>query len=52
MANGFGASGSGLNGLADNNFFYGQISETTSAGESGTNKNLQPYRVVLYVMKL
>jgi hypothetical protein len=51
-ANGFGASGSGLNGLADNNFFYGQISETTSAGESGTNKNLQPYRVVLYVMKL
>lgn len=52
MANGFGSSGSGSNGLADNNFFYGQISETTSAGESGTNKNLQPYRVVLYVMKL
>lgn len=52
MANGFGAPGSGSNGLADNNFFYGQVSETSSAGESGTNKNLQPYRVVLYVMKL
>lgn len=25
---------------------------TSSAGESGTGKNLQPYRVVLYVMKL
>jgi len=52
MGNGFLGAGTGSNGLADNNFFYGQVSETSSAGESGTNKNLQPYIITLMIMKL
>lgn len=52
VANGFGTPGSGSNGLADNNFFYGQISATSTVGESGTNKNLQPYIITLMIMKL
>lgn len=51
-ANGFGAPGSGSNGLADNIYAYGQISATTTVGESGVNKNMQPYIVTLFIMKL
>lgn len=51
-ANGFGAPGSGSNGLADNTFAYGQIAATSTVGESGTNKNLQPYLITLMIMKL
>lgn len=52
LGNGFGAPGSGVNGLADNTFNYGQISPTSTAGESGIGKNMQPYIVTLYIMKL
>jgi len=52
VGNGFGASGSGSDGLASNNFLYGQLSATSTVGESGTNKNLQPYIITLMIMKL
>ena len=48
----FGAPGSGSNGLADNTYAYGQIAATTTVGESGVGKNLQPYIVTLVIMKL
>lgn len=52
VGNGFGAPGSGSDGLASNNFLYGQLSATSTVGESGTNKNLQPYIITLMIMKL
>lgn len=52
LANGFGAPSSGSTGLADNFYDYGQISPTSTVGESGVGKNMQPYIVSLFVMKL
>lgn len=52
LANGFGAPGSGSTGLADNVFNYGQVANTSTVGESGTNKNMQPYLVTLMIQKL
>lgn len=52
LSYGFSSPGSGGNGLDTGNFYYGQISNTTVAGESGINKNMQPYIVTLIIMKL
>lgn len=52
LGNGFGAPGSGTSGLETNNFLYGQLSATSTVGESGTGKNMQPYIVTLIIQKL
>lgn len=52
LSNGFGSFGSGSDGLASNSYQYGQIANTSTVGESGTDKNMQPYIVSLYIMKL
>lgn len=52
LGNGFGAPSSGTNGLADNSFFYGQISPTSTVGESGVGKNMQPYIITVFIQKL
>lgn len=52
LSNGFGSFGSGSDGLASNSYQYGQIVNTSTVGESGTDKNMQPYIVSLFIMKL
>jgi hypothetical protein len=47
--NGFDEPNTGINALEDGSYKWGLISKTTTVGESGTNKNLQPYRVVHFI---
>lgn len=49
---GFGPLGSGSDGLASNSFKWGLINKTSKEGVSGTDKNLPPYIVTLFIMKL
>lgn len=49
---GFGTSGSGNDGLASNNFKWGNFGKTSVAGTSGKDKNLPPYLVQLFIQKL
>ena len=48
-SNGFGAPNTGINALEDGSYEWGQITKTSTAGESGTNKNMQPYSVVYFI---
>jgi hypothetical protein len=49
LGNGFEEAGTGINGLEMATHKWGQISPTTTVGESGTNKNMQPYKVVHFL---
>lgn len=50
--NGFGGAGSGVNGLADNNFLWSQSADTSSVGGDQPHNNMQPSRVYLAIMRL
>lgn len=47
--NGFGAYGTGSNGLEQGSYKWDSVSPTSTEGESGINKNMQPYRVVHFI---
>ncbi|MCV9926347.1 fibronectin type III domain-containing protein [Flavobacterium sp. LS1R49] len=47
--NGFSTPNTGINGLETGSYKWGLISPTTTVGESGINKNMQPYRVVHFI---